>query len=90
MNPERFIKLLPGGVQGYNEGYKATQELMLPLNKQCELTKFDKIWYELRHDLRRESLGEDVSNPFEHLHSMKPDELFAMLPHKVAPLVLCI
>ena len=54
---DEFVQLLPGNDEGYDEGYRAAMELVLPLNKQLEPTPFHEDWSEARHNLRRESLG---------------------------------
>ena len=69
LSAEAFEKLLPGEMQGYDQGFKAAQELMLPLDKQFEFIKFDKTWYELRHSLRRESMLEAASHHHHHHHT---------------------
>ena len=79
----QFVSLLPSVAEGYDEGYLAAMELVLPLNKAFEPVAFQSEWYEARHNLRRESLGKTRPNPFEQYHEKSPSELFAMLPEKV-------
>ena len=82
-----FIELLPGHEQGYDESFRAAQELCLPMNKSYEPAEFRQDWYEARHQLRRESLGELRANPFAEMHTKSPEELKDLLPEKVKGLM---
>ena len=79
----QFVDLLPSVKEGYDEGYLAAMELVLPLNKLFEPISFEEEWSEARHNLRRESLGQTRANPFNEYHEKTPSELKAMLPEKV-------
>ena len=77
--------------------YMACQELMTPLNKRFEGNDYRVPnventapirgtalnWREIRHNLRRVSVREEVENPFREVHEMTGEELFERIPEDI-------
>ena len=80
-----FVAMLPSEADGYNEAYRAAQELCLPFDKSFSPTQWREDWYEARHMLRRESLKLESprAHPFANEHGKSAEELRDLLPEKI-------
>ena len=80
-----FVGLLPGPSDGYNEAYRAAQELCLPFDMSFSPLEWNKDWYEARHMLRRESLKSSSprAHPFANEHGKSAEQLRDLLPEKI-------
>ena len=80
-----FVGLLPGPSDGYNEAYRAAQELCLPFDKSFSALEWNEQWSEARHMLRRESLKSSSprAHPFADVHAKTPEQLRELLPEKI-------
>ena len=80
-----FVAMLPSDADGYNEAYRAAQELCLPFDKSFSALEWNEQWSEARHMLRRESLKSSSprAHPFADEHAKTPEQLRELLPEKI-------
>ena len=80
-----FVALLPSEADGYNEAYRAAQELCLPFDKSFSSLEWNKQWSEARHMLRREELKSSSGrpHPFADVHGKSPEQLRELLPEQI-------
>ena len=80
-----FVAMLPSDADGYNEAYRAAQELCLPFDKSFSALEWNEQWSEARHMLRREELKSSSAraHPFADVHAKTPEQLRELLPEKI-------